>query len=959
MTRENRALTVLALLALVTALVMTASIATGPVHAQGDTGTARPADFPAEIAIDGRYFLYDRVMPEAPPGLLDIGGQDGLLVFAAEEEPPYSRVFVSADPETQELARYLPEIPLEPGAASLADTACPAEPAEFGDLQTDDGVYAYAGPESDIAVGNLAAIATTTEELTVYANPDEDPARDLFIDTGDGVVRFVRLDDQGRPDALGETLQFQGVPFTFAGDAAGAVDPAALAPVGCAGPFPLSAPVDQAEAGAVNQLYAAVGARLLSYQAASGAPAVIGQDAIAPAASPATEDGAADLPIEPVDEGLADSTPDADVIATEPAPVEEATEAAPSPAAETPDASQATVPPAETPLPEQAGEEALPREVVLDGARFSLDRPLPIDLGGLEQVGADGEVLLFAAPGGPPRDRVYGARDPSGGEPGRYLAQLPVGPDGAPSPEAPCLAEAANFAVLTVGEAQYAYAGPEPDLTADRLQPVLQTVDGEPIYAETAQEPFDELYFATDGTLNRFVRLGGRGVPRTLGDTIAFGGQTFVFDRDATGEVDANQLSRVGCVGPFSARVTEGAADNLSELFLILNDETPRALAFTATTLPVTPATPPTEEPAVPTVAPQPTATETPLPPTETPVPTSTPIPPTATPLPPTATPAPPTATPLPPTATAMPATATPIPPTATPQPPSATEPPAATEPAPTSPAGPTPLPNIRIVPLPGATPSPTPASGLVTTTRIEQRACPGSPGPIGPEGFPERLPVRIQLSGVAYGLAGQEEAVNDITFTRIGCVGPFEAVQGSGADGARVIYLRESRAAQTLYRYEAESSFAVEFTVGGDPRVITAEQGSYVLAETWQRSLYSSVTVIIYAQEPDAADPPRVFAVKVDGDVIAEYVAEGGDVVETAAELRARGEEMGINADLVLGGGRRYLLTDLWAPVGATTNGWVTLYAADDGGTPDMLLATDPRSLDLLVYRRSGTSLE
>ena len=73
--------------------------------------------------------------------------------------------------------------------------------------------------------------------------------------------------------------------------------------------------------------------------------------------------------------------------------------------------------------------------------------------------------------------------------------------------------------------------------------------------------------------------------------------------------------------------------------------------------------------------------------------------------------------------------------------------------------------------------------------------------------------------------------------------------------------------------------------------------------AETWHRSIYSSVTAIVFAQDPSAPDPPRVFAVPVDGDVIAEYVPEVGDVVEAPAELRARAEEAGINPDLVLAG--------------------------------------------------------
>jgi hypothetical protein len=72
---------------------------------------------------------------------------------------------------------------------------------------------------------------------------------------------------------------------------------------------------------------------------------------------------------------------------------------------------------------------------------------------------------------------------------------------------------------------------------------------------------------------------------------------------------------------------------------------------------------------------------------------------------------------------------------------------------------------------------------------------------------------------------------------------------------------------------------------------------------------------------------------------------------------LRARAEEVGINPDLVLAGGRRYLLINLWSPIGTTTNGWVTLYSSDGEQVADTLLATDPRSLDLFIYRRSGAA--
>ena len=1296
MSSHSRALNVFIAVMLLAGLALTPLVpgATRSVAAQEDGEAAfPPAPFPVEIALDGRYFLFDREVAVTPGELVEIGQQDGLIVFAENAEAPFGRVFVFADPEGTAIARYLPQIPAGPNGALVATDPCLSQPAQFGNLASGDQTYAYAGVEADLPRDGLTIIATTDQNYTVYASSEQQPSPELFVDTGAGVYRFVLLDDQGRPAILGDTLQFGGVTFTFGGDQAGAVDAATLAPVGCAGPFALSAPVEEVNAGAVTQLFASVDARLFAYSA-EGEPATI----------TATEPGGAAPTLPPIQQAGDDQPATAEPPTSEPAPAETAAPATPdasivsaeTPATEpAPVETPATPPPAEQPAAPVVGAAGLPLEVTLDDVRFGFDRIVPVDLQvqGLEQVGESGGILLFAVPGGPPFDRLYGAADATAPQAGRYLAEQPVGADDVPSPDGTCLAETTNFSLLDVGGALYVYAGPELNLTVAGLQSVLTTGDGLPVYAETADQPFPALYIETDGVLDRFILLDDRGVPSTLGSEIVFAGQTYAFERDATGEIDPNALARTGCVGPFSARV-DPAAPN--QLFVILNDATPRVLVFTATAPVAEPATAPADEPVIttetaipaPTEVPTEVPTDTPIPATETPVPaTETPIPtpvPTETPVPATA--VPPTETPVPPTATAIPPTASPAPPEATEAPataavaetpstlpaspaPVATASPPPADVAPTpltlptvappppvsaipvdapppvpenlpreiqvqgirylfdlevdidpaslvqvdvvqapgttleifaapedqatsarlsyrqtplvgpfarvyavsvstgvvvryvseapittagtldvaapctaesttqtfsytfaseqytytfasvetavsveelrtttvaalgsvpladdgreilvraggypglaevflasgdnleryialnavgapvtlnnlifaetqfryeaqvsvsitetgfrrigcagpfplfapveqaegivplrssftlienrvyqyvavdiliAPSGqtpapvvivapppgyvqitlettinigptPTPLPNIRVVPIPAdpaAAVTPTPASGLIVEVPVRQRRCQGDPGDIGANGLPERLPARVQLSGVAYRFVAQEQVANDVTLTRIGCVGPFEAVQADGRSGGRVLFLRESRTALTLYRFEASSSFAVDFTIGGDAQVITAGNRRFVLDDTWQRSLYSSVTVIVYAQDAAAVDPPQVFAVQVDGDVIAEYVPEGGDVVAAPDELRARGEELGINPDLVLGGGRRYLLVNLWTPIGTTTNGWVTLYSSTGGGDVDVLLATDPRSLELFVYR-------
>ncbi|CAA9544653.1 MAG: hypothetical protein AVDCRST_MAG19-341 [uncultured Thermomicrobiales bacterium] len=1217
--------------------------AQGQAQGQGETPAdeavtpARPQRFPAAIQINGEDFVFDRVDPEAPTDLIELGQQGDLTLFAESAAPPFDRVYVSAQTRPQPLGRYVPE-----GSQAAEEAA------------------------SD--VGGVAQTDTPSAGL-----PATDP-------TG-GTPTDAAL----TPDA-----------------APSVVDAAATAPV---------------DVGATRE------------------PA-------------ATEDAG----IEP----------------------------------------EGTVTPA-------AGAGDFPLEVALDDARFSLDRPVPVDTEALTEIGTDRGLALLATEGAGPFDRVYGAEAGGDGQAGRYLAQLPLDESGTPSAEASCLAESGNFAPLVLGEVEYAYAGLELDLSTAELETVTQTGDGQPIYAEAGAQPFPELFFGDDGALNRFVLLDEDGVPTNLGQTIAFGGQTFAFEGNVTDDVDATTLDRLGCVGPFPARAEEGvAAGSLERLYVILNDQPQRVLAFAATTptadgdgTPVggaamteepqaatTETAVPTETPLPPTATTAPTGTpvpptetvaptETPPPPTETPEPTETPIPtpeatetplptleptaaatPTETAVPATETPAPtdvPTETP-PPTETAVPATETvaatetplsptetaeatpetagadaetetpateaapattetqtteatteteaqtpeattetetptevaaeaspaaelePTPPTDAPVSPTplpTVEPPAepvssipvdAAPPvpadfpreievqgiryffdlevdldpqsliqvdtlqttgasfgifasqdpqasggrrgfiaqtlrgpfvqiyavaaarvvaryvpeAPITPAGtidlgqpcsseaggqsfaytfegqefqyayastevnvsietlrttttailgqvptldgggelfvrggavgfaevflsdggelqrftalnaagfpstlnnlvfaesrfefraevsvsvsqaglqrvgcagafpifapapqaaaqaplatcytvidnrvyefnsttiveapvsvnsftvvnnvtnvnnvtvnvvpppagvvqitlqapraqplPTPLPNVRVQPLPGQTgqtPVPTAATGVVAQVPVLPRQCQGDPGQIGDNGVPERLPARIQLSGIAYSFVGAEDAGGDVRLTRIGCVGPFEADQAEGIDVRQVIFLRDGRAADTLYRFEASSSFEVTFTVTGDPQVVVTGDETYVRQATWQRSVYSSVTNILYAEDPESLDPDRLYGVKVDGDVIAEYVPEGGDVVAASEELQQTAETEGVNPDLVLGGGRRYLLVNLWRPIGTTTNGWVTLYSFVGEGVADDLLATDPRSLDLFIYRRSGS---
>src|SRR5918997_386123 len=252
MTRRNRTLRLIAMLVVLAGTLVSLVAPVMLVQAQEDANQeARPPEFPIEVLFDDQYFLFDREIAISPEGLVEVGQQDDLTFYAETAEAPHDRLFVSSAVDAETVARYLPEIPVAADGTTLAD-ACPAQPQEFGDLQSGEGVYAYAGSEPDVPLDGLASIASTAEGFTVYADATQQPPLDLLMDTGSDLVRFVLLDEEGRPPVLGETLQFQGLPFAFEGDLAGVVDPTTLAPLGCAGPFPVSAPVDQVDAGVVD-----------------------------------------------------------------------------------------------------------------------------------------------------------------------------------------------------------------------------------------------------------------------------------------------------------------------------------------------------------------------------------------------------------------------------------------------------------------------------------------------------------------------------------------------------------------------------------------------------------------------------------------------------------------------------------------------------------------------------------
>ena len=136
---------------------------------------------------------------------------------------------------------------------------------------------------------------------------------------------------------------------------------------------------------------------------------------------------------------------------------------------------------------------------------------------------------------------------------------------------------------------------------------------------------------------------------------------------------------------------------------------------------------------------------------------------------------------------------------------------------------------------------------------------CAGDPGELDAEGVPANLPTRVQLGGVAYLFAGVEAADAVGTLTTIGCAGAFELARTDQAAQAEVIYLRSTQsgpASEQVYRFEAAPTYQIQLEVTGQPQVIAADDQTYHLQAVWQPSTYSSLSVILFVQDPRGPDP-------------------------------------------------------------------------------------------------------
>jgi hypothetical protein len=246
----------------------------------------------------------------------------------------------------------------------------------------------------------------------------------------------------------------------------------------------------------------------------------------------------------------------------------------------------------------------------------------------------------------------------------------------------------------------------------------------------------------------------------------------------------------------------------------------------------------------------------------------------------------------------------------------------------------------------------PSPAAG-----QSDVISCSGLTGELDGNGVPERLPRNLQYGGAAYRYSGQVAFAEAGDVTATGCVGPFVLYLPAEGSGDTRIYLGLVNANETLFVFEETTSLVVRTQSPADqqPRSLELEptgdqQGvRYRAADPWQRSLYSSLSLEIYVEDPEAGLPNRFLGYSVGFDAFGEYVVQG-EAEGASQEVIDKAESLGIHSEVIIEG-QRYVLVALWTPFGTTTNGWLTLYGVDGQATPQQLVGLDPRRTDLSVF--------
>jgi hypothetical protein len=828
----------------------------------------QPAEYPREIVVEGGRYLFDRLLPFAPPGLEVVAEEGEVVAYARGTSIPFDAVYLSVPGRAEpELGRYLPERLDTPGIA------CAAEGVLAQQIVAAGTVYTAAGYELDLTPDDLVLVADMNGQ-PVYADAGAAvPYPVLYVGDAAGLLRFIDVDEFGRPPTVTDTLAFDGDTFDFIADVTATINIAALEKVGCAGPFPVYAEPDEADGDFIN-LYVAVGTSLFQYgrdevpveetPTATPTETVLPTETPTPTEEPTETPTATETPTEAPTE-----TPTPTVTPTE-TPTETPTATPTEAPTETPTATP-TEEPTETPTPTPTEEPTETPTTTPTEVPTETPTATPTETAVPPTETPEPTETPTATPTMTPADT------PTPTETGVSATPTPTEPPVTPTAtvlpaETPQTAEEAELPPqIQVDGTTYIYNQIVVDIDIETLVQVDVIVAQNVQLFVYARVPFDgvapELYcFTSDGELVGQYVLQASAEPTpppALPSTIAIENNTYVFN-EVEITVNIQALVQIDIVVVQNVSLTIYAEPAVVGVPLRLYAVSAGGLVigqYVESTLIVPLA--PTAAPPLVVILFQPPAT----------VPT-----------------------------------------------------------------------------LPPGAPPPAASTGVALP------GCVGDPGALTARGIPAYLPNRIQLGGISYAFADVQQAADAGELTRIGCIGPFEVAVTDQADRAEVLYLRVDALSPQVYRFEAAITFEVVFQSAGQfqiIRVLAQPEQQYRLVESWQPSLYSSLSVILFAGDPEESTPDVFYAVNIEHSVVGEVIGEYRQVEDTeqpSEDIVEAAEAAELNPDLIVNG-QRYLLVAVYSPSGTTTNGFMTLFASDQEAAGEAILGRDKRRLELFIF--------
>jgi hypothetical protein len=165
--------------------------------------------------------------------------------------------------------------------------------------------------------------------------------------------------------------------------------------------------------------------------------------------------------------------------------------------------------------------------------------------------------------------------------------------------------------------------------------------------------------------------------------------------------------------------------------------------------------------------------------------------------------------------------------------------------------------------------------------------------------------------------------------------------------------YLGGGDAGKSVYRFEVATTYTVQFEITGNAQRIQAGDQVFRLTAVWTQSIHTSASVNLFVADLAVEAPDVYYGVNVAntvvGDVIGEYRKADANAQADSAMVTL-GAQYGLYGDLTIRG-QRYVLVNVYLPIGTTTNGFLTLFSATGEGDAQLLLGRDKRELGLYVY--------